>query len=180
LADLTFSRCFVMSVSSRVWNEVILVELKSYHPYLSRHLRQENKIRKSMEIAAFKVKSHNLPMLTFDILTWISRATEVHLMQTKFCWIPDSKLYKCSKFQQKKKMSYEGDMIFQRWQLNSASKQVSWRNKFKLYSEASKPISKFLFQKFSSFKSKIEDFMQGYFSFFRKIIIEVLKCKQST
>jgi len=29
------------------------------------HLRQENKIRKSMEIAAFKVKSCNLPMLTF-------------------------------------------------------------------------------------------------------------------
>jgi len=44
---------------------VIPVALKSYHPYLYGHPRQENKIRKSMEIAAFKVKSHNLPVLTF-------------------------------------------------------------------------------------------------------------------
>ena len=29
-------------------------------------------------------------------------------------------------------------------------------------------------------KSKLEDFMQGYFSFFRKIVIEILKCKLST
>jgi hypothetical protein len=29
-------------------------------------------------------------------------------------------------------------------------------------------------------KSKLEDFMQGYFSFFRKIVIEMLKCKLST
>jgi hypothetical protein len=63
---------------------------------------------------------------------------------------------------------------------NSASKQVSWRNEFKLCFEASKSISKFLFQKFSSSKSKLEDFMQGYFFFFRKIVIEVLNCKLST
>jgi len=70
-------------------------------------------------------------------------------------WIPDSKTYQRSKFQPKT-MSYEGDMIFQRWQLNSISKQVSWRNESKLRSEASKPISKFLFQQFSSSKkSKI-------------------------
>jgi len=100
-------------------------------------------------------------------------------MQTQFFWIPDSKVYKLSTFQQKK-MLYEGDIIFQRWQLNSASKQVSWRNESKLRSEASKPISKFLFQQFSFSKLKLEDFMQGYFSFFRKIVIEVLKCKQST
>jgi len=100
-------------------------------------------------------------------------------MQTQLFWITDSKAYKLSKFQPKK-MSYEGDIIFQRWQLNSASKQVSWRNESKLRSEASKPISKFLFQQLSSFKSKLEDFMQGYFSFFKKIVIEVLKCKQST
>jgi hypothetical protein len=100
-------------------------------------------------------------------------------MQTQLFWITDSKAYKLSKLQQKK-MSYEGDIIFQRWQLNSASKQVSWRNESKLRSEASKPISKFLFQQLSSFKSKLEDFMQGYFSFFKKIVIEVLKCKQST
>jgi hypothetical protein len=29
-------------------------------------------------------------------------------------------------------------------------------------------------------KSKPEDFMQGYFSFFNKIVIEILKCKLST
>jgi hypothetical protein len=29
-------------------------------------------------------------------------------------------------------------------------------------------------------KSKLEDFMQGYFSFFRKIVIERLKYKLST
>ena len=29
-------------------------------------------------------------------------------------------------------------------------------------------------------KSKFEDFMQGYFSFFRKIMIELLKSKLST
>ena len=35
------------------------------------------------------------------IPTLISRATEVQLMQTQFCWIPDSKVYKCSKVQLK-------------------------------------------------------------------------------
>jgi hypothetical protein len=97
-----------------------------------------------------------------SILTWISGATEVQFMQNQFFWIFDSKSYKRSRFQPKK-MSYEGDMSFQRWQLNSASKQVSWRNEFKLRSEASKPISKFLFQQFSSSKSKLEYFMQCYF-----------------
>jgi len=77
-------------------------------------------------------------------------------------------------------MSYESDMIFQRWQLNSASKQVSWRKESKLHSEASKPTSKFLYQQFSSSKSDLEDFMQGYFSFLGKIVIEVLKYKLPT
>jgi len=94
----------------------------------------------------------------------ISGATEVQLLQTQFSWIPNSKTYPRSKFQPKK-ISYEGDMSFQRWQLNSASKQVSWRNKSKLHSEASKLTSKFLYQQFSSSKSELEDFMQGYFSF---------------
>jgi len=132
-----------------------------------------------MEIAAFKVKSRNLPVLTFGSSNLNIWSYRIQLMQTKFFWIHDSKFYKHSKVQPQK-ISYEGDMIFQRWHLNSASKQVSWRNKSKLRSEASKPISKFLFQQFSSSKSKLEDFMQGYFSFFRKIVIEVLKCKQST
>jgi len=109
-----------------------------------------------MEITAFKVKSRNLSMLTFshsDLNIW-----SFQLMQTQFYWIPDSKTYQRSKFQQKT-MSYEGDMSFQRWQMNSASKQVSWRNESKLRSEASKSTSKFLFQQFSSSKSKLEDFM---------------------
>jgi hypothetical protein len=87
--------------------------------------------------------------------------------------------YQLSNFQQTN-ISYEGDMSFQRGQLNSASKQVSWRNESKLHSEASKPISKFLYQQFSSSKSELEDFMQGYFSFLGKIVIEVLKCKLQT
>jgi hypothetical protein len=118
-------------------------------------------------------------VLTFghsNLNIWSSRSP-IHA--NSIFWIHDSKVYKRSKCQPKK-MSYEGDMIFQRWHLNSASKQVSWRNKSKLRSEAYKPISKFLFQKFSSSKSNLEDFMQGYFSFFRKIVIEVLKYKQST
>jgi hypothetical protein len=65
-------------------------------------------------------------------------------------------------------------MIFQRWQLNFASKQVSWKYEFKLHSKASKLTSKFLFEQFSSSKSNLEDFMQGYFFFFRKIVIEYL------
>ena len=90
-----------------------------------------------------------------NIPTWISWATEVQLMQTQLCWSHDSTVYKSSKFHPKK-MSYEGDMIFQRWHLNSASKRVSWRNESKLHSEASKPISKFLFQQFSSLSQSLK------------------------
>jgi len=36
------------------------------------------------------------------------------------------------------------------------------------------PSFYFRLQQFSSSKSKLEDFMQGYFSFFRKIFIEAL------
>jgi hypothetical protein len=129
-----------------------------------------------MEIAAFKVKSRNLPMLTFvhsNLSIWNYRSP---IYANSMFLDSDSKTYQCSNIQPKT-MSYEGDMIFQKWQLNSASKEDSWRNESKLRSEASKPISKFLFQQFSSSKSKLEDFMQGYFSFFRKIVIEVVKCK---
>jgi hypothetical protein len=42
------------------------------------------------------------------------------------------------------------------------------KKRVQLRSEASKPTSKFLFQQFSSSKSKLEDFMQGYFSFLGK------------
>ena len=66
-----------------------------------------------MKIAAFKVKSCNLPVLTFGHSNLNIGAKEVQLMKTQLFWIPDSKLYKRSKFQPKK-MSYEGDMIFLR------------------------------------------------------------------
>ena len=78
----------------------------------------------------------------------ISGASEVQLMQTQLFWIPYSKIYKRSKFQPKT-ISYEGDMIFQRWQLNSASKQIAWRNESKFHLEASKLTYK-CFQHFSS------------------------------
>ena len=133
-----------------------------------------------MEIAAFKVKSRNLPVLTFghsNLNIWSYRSPIDANSILLDSWL---KVLSTSKFQPQKMMLYEGDMIFQRWQLNSASKQVSWRNESKLQSEASKPISKILFQQFSSSKSKLEDFMQGYFSFFKKIVIKVHKCKLST
>jgi hypothetical protein len=66
-----------------------------------------------MEITAFKVKSRNLPVLTFDhsdLNIWSYRSP---IMETQFFWISDSKACQLSTFQPKK-MSYEGDMIFQR------------------------------------------------------------------
>jgi hypothetical protein len=66
-----------------------------------------------MEITSCKVKSRILLVLTFGHSNLISGAIEVQLMQTQFYWIPDLKTYQRSKLQQKK-MSYEGDMIFQR------------------------------------------------------------------
>jgi hypothetical protein len=132
-----------------------------------------------MEITAFKVKSCNLSVLTFghsDLNIWSYRSP----IDAKSILLDSLlKAYQLKTFQPKT-MSYKGDMIFQRWQLNFTSKQVSWRNESKLRSEASKPTSKFLFQQFSSSKPKLEDFMQGYFFFFRKIVIELLKYKLST
>ena len=66
-----------------------------------------------MEIAAFKVKSRNLPVLTFvhsNLNIWSYRSP---IDANSIVWIHDSKVYKRSKFQPKT-MSYEGDMIFQR------------------------------------------------------------------
>jgi hypothetical protein len=132
-----------------------------------------------MEITAFKVKSCNLSVLTFghsDLNIWSYRSP----IDAKSILLDSLlKAYQRKTFQPKT-MSYKGDMIFQRWQLNFTSKQVSWRNESKLRFEASKPTSKFLFQQFSSSKPKLEDFMQGYFFFFRKIVIELLKYKLST
>jgi hypothetical protein len=123
-----------------------------------------------MKIAAFKFKSCNLLVLTFsnsdlNILSYKSPFDANSIVLDS--WLKDLSTYQISA----KKISYEGDMIFLRWQMNSVNKQVLWRNEFKLCSEASKPTSKLLFQQFSSSKSKLEYFMQGYFFFFRKIII---------
>ena len=89
------------------------------------------------------------------IRTWISRAIEVHLIQTQFCWIPNSKTYQPTKVQYKMS-SYKRDMIFLRWHMNSANKQVLWRNKSKLHLKASKPTSKSLFWQLGSSKSKVK------------------------
>jgi hypothetical protein len=62
-------------------------------------------MKKSMEITVFKIKSRNLPVLIFgysDLNIWGYR----------------------SPIDANSKMSYEGDMIFQRWHMNFASKQV--------------------------------------------------------
>jgi len=129
-----------------------------------------------MEITSCKVKSRILPVVTFGhskFNIWSYRSPIDANSILLDSWLKELSTLQIS-------TSYEGDIIFQRWHLNSASKQVSWRNKSKLRSEASKPISKFLFKQFSSSKSKLEDFTEGYFFFFRKIVIEVLKCKQST
>jgi hypothetical protein len=133
-----------------------------------------------MEIIVFKVKYLNLLVLTFvhsdlNILSYKS-IFDVKSIGLD-AWLNDLSMYNIL---DEKKISYEGDMIFLRWQVNFANKQVLWRNESKLYLEASKLTSKFLFQQFSSSKSKLEDFMQGYFFFFRKIVIEVLKGKLST
>jgi hypothetical protein len=132
-----------------------------------------------MEITAFKVKSCNLPVLTcghsdLSILRYRSPFDANLILLDS--WLKDLSTYQMAA----KKMSYEGDMIFIRWQMNSTSKHVLWRNESKLHPKASKPTSKFLFQQFSSSKSNLEDFMQDFFSFCRKIVIEVLKCKLST
>jgi hypothetical protein len=47
-------------------------------------------------LAAFKDKSRILRVLTFDHYD-LNRAREVHLMQTQFCWISDSKTYQPNK-----------------------------------------------------------------------------------
>ena len=44
-------------------------------------------------------------------------------MQTQFLWVPGSNTYKISKFHPKK-MSYEGDMSFQRSQMDFVNKKV--------------------------------------------------------
>jgi len=64
--------------------------------------------------------------------------------------------------------------------MNYANKQVLWRNKSKLHPKAFNPSLYFDNLAPLSQKSKLEDFMQDYFSFFRKIGIELLKYKLST
>ena len=56
---------------------------------------------------------------------------QIHLIQTQFCWILDSNIYQPIKFQLKRS-SYEINMSFLRQYINSASRQVLWRNKSNL------------------------------------------------
>jgi len=66
-----------------------------------------------MEIAAFKVKSRILPVLTFGhskLNIWSRRSP---IDESQFCWISDLKTYQRSKFQPKT-ISYKGYVIFQR------------------------------------------------------------------
>jgi len=66
-----------------------------------------------MEIAAFKVISHNLPVLTFghsNLNFWSYRSP---IDANSIVCIPDSKTNKGSKVQPKT-MSYKEDMSFQR------------------------------------------------------------------
>jgi hypothetical protein len=74
-----------------------------------------------MEITVFKVKSHNLPVLTFghsdlNILSYKNPLDANSIVLDS--WLKDLSTLQIAA----KNMSYEGDMIFQRWQLNSASK----------------------------------------------------------
>jgi len=84
-----------------------------------------------MEIVAFKVKSHNLPVLTFghsNLNIWSYKSSiDANLIFLDF-WRKEISTLQF----QPKTMSYDGDMSFQRWQPNSASKHVSWRNESKL------------------------------------------------
>ena len=74
-----------------------------------------------MEIKVFKVKCRNLLVLTFghsdlNILSYKS-PLDANSIVLDF-WLKDLSTLQIAA----KNMSYEGDMIFQRWQLNSASK----------------------------------------------------------
>jgi hypothetical protein len=84
----------------------------------------------------------------------------------------------------RKKSSYEGDMIFLRRLINSTSRQVLWKNKSNLLPKRSNRHPNIYLGNLTSLSSnsKLEDFMQDYFFFFlyRKIVIALLKCKLST
>jgi hypothetical protein len=118
---------------------------------MARKIKRERALKSQplkTNLAFFQYWSSTFP-------TWISWAREVHLMQTQFCWIPESKTYQHTQFQQKKS-SYERDMRFLRWQMKPASRQVLWRNMSILLPKVSKPTSKSLFRQFSSSKSKVK------------------------
>ena len=89
------------------------------------------------------------------IPTWISWAIKVHLMQTQVCWILYLKTYHHTKLKHKRS-SYERDMSFLRYHMNSTNIQVLWRKKSKLLPKTSKPTSKSLFRQFNSYKSKVK------------------------
>jgi hypothetical protein len=103
------------------------------------------------------------------------------LMQTQFFWIPDSKTYQSTKFQQTKS-SYKRDKIFLRWHMNSTSNRFCEETSPNYVPKHLNRHPSFYFANLAplSQKSKFEDFMQDYFFFLRKIVLELLKCKLST
>jgi hypothetical protein len=132
-----------------------------------------------MEITAFKVKSCNLPILTFghsylNICSYRSPIDANSIFLDS--WPKDLSTLRIST----KTDVIRGRYDFSKMKTEFYQQTGFVKNESKLRSEVSKPTSKFLFQQFSSSKTKHEDFMQGYFSFFRKIVIEILNCKLST
>jgi len=126
-----------------------------------------------MEIAAFKVKSRNLPMLTFrhsDLNIWSYRSPiDTNSIVLNF-WL---------KYLSRLQISAKKDVIWGRYDFSKMTtefcKQTSFvKKRVQITSKASKLTSKFLFQQVSSSKSNLEDFMHDYFFFFRKIVIEYL------
>jgi hypothetical protein len=132
-----------------------------------------------MEIAAFKVKSCNLPMLTFghsDLNIWSYKSpidTDLIVLDS---WLKELSTLQISA----KKFIIWGRYDFSKM-TNEFCQQTGFVKKgLQITFRRILTDIQVLFQQFSSSKSNLEDFMQGYFSFFRKIVIEILKCKLST
>jgi hypothetical protein len=132
-----------------------------------------------MEIAAFKVKSCNLLMLTFghsDLNIWSYKSpidTDLIVLDS---WLKELSTLQISA----KKFIIWGRYDFSKM-TNEFCQQTGFVKKgLQITFRRILTDIQVLFQQFSSSKSNLEDFMQGYFSFFRKIVIEILKCKLST
>ena len=96
-----FNRCFVQSASSRGRNEVIPgTKKKTSIPFCTFNAR---KIKRERSWKSHPAKSNLVfwQCWPLAIQNLIFGATEVQLMQTWFCWIPNAKKYQRSNFSQK-------------------------------------------------------------------------------